>query len=84
MFEMSLTSCFFTQDTELQLLKKGKYPGNHLETGETQLQTFNKREFQLDMLVEDKRMCQQKLKQREKQTEHLQSNSLSMIRLLEI
>ena len=78
----------------MQLLKKGKYPGNHLETGETQLQTFNKREFQLesvfaeaqqnhefaqkqtDMLVEDKRMFQQKLEQREKQIEHLQSKQL--------
>jgi len=31
MFEVSLTSCFFTQDTELQLLKKGKYPGNQVK-----------------------------------------------------
>jgi len=48
MFEVSLTSCFLTQDTELQLLKKGKYPGNHLETGEIQLQACSKRELQLE------------------------------------
>jgi len=100
MFEVSLTSCFLTKDTELQLLKKGKYPGNHLETGETQLQACSKRELQLesdlteaqqnheitqkytDMLVEDKRMLQQKLEQREKQIEHLQSKQLEYERTI--
>jgi len=53
MFEVSLTSCFLKQDTKLQLLKKGKYPGNRLETDETQLQACSKRELQLESVFSE-------------------------------